>query len=234
MILECRNLTKSYRGKRAVSNLNVRLEEGKIYGLLGENGSGKTTWMKMMAGLAKPSQGEIFYNGHPLNYMDKNEIAYMATESFYYDYMKVSDVEKYYADFFQDFNPQKFKELIARFGLDGQMKARNLSSGMNAKLRIAATLARDAKLCMLDEPLNGVDYKAREDIISIIVEEADENRTFVISTHLIEEVESFVEKAIFIKNGELIKLVDLEQERAAGGRSLAEIYISVMSGGEKC
>ena len=82
MILECRNLTKSYRGKRAVSNLNVRLEEGKIYGLLGENGSGKTTWMKMMAGLAKPSQGEIFYNGHPLNYMDKNEIAYMATESF--------------------------------------------------------------------------------------------------------------------------------------------------------
>ena len=146
MILECRNLTKSYRGKRAVSNLNVRLEEGKIYGLLGENGSGKTTWMKMMAGLAKPSQGEIFYNGHPLNYMDKNEIAYMATESFYYDYMKVSDVEKYYADFFQDFNPQKFKELIARFGLDGQMKARNLSSGMNAKLRIAATLARDAKL----------------------------------------------------------------------------------------
>ena len=228
MILECRNLTKSYRGKRAVSNLNVRLEEGKIYGLLGENGSGKTTWMKMMAGLAKPSQGEIFYNGHPLNYMDKNEIAYMATESFYYDYMKVSDVEKYYADFFQDFNPQKIKELIARFGLDGQMKARNLSSGMNAKLRIAATLARDAKLCMLDEPLNGVDYKAREDIISIIVEEADENRTFVISTHLIEEVESFVEKAIFIKNGELIKLVDLEQERAAGGRSLAEIYISVM------
>ena len=228
MILECRNLTKSYRGKRAVSNLNVRLEEGKIYGLLGENGSGKTTWMKMMAGLAKPYQGEIFYNGHPLNYMDKNEIAYMATESFYYDYMKVSDVEKYYADFFQDFNPQKFKELIARFGLDGQMKARNLSSGMNAKLRIAATLARDAKLCMLDEPLNGVDYKAREDIISIIVEEADENRTFVISTHLIEEVESFVEKAIFIKNGELIKLVDLEQERAAGGRSLAEIYISVM------
>lgn len=228
MILECRNLTKSYRGKRAVSNLNVRLEEGKIYGLLGENGSGKTTWMKMMAGLAKPSQGEIFYNGHPLNYMDKNEIAYMATESFYYDYMKVSDVERYYADFFQDFNPQKFKELIARFGLDGQMKARNLSSGMNEKLRIAATLARDAKLCMLDEPLNGVDYKAREDIISIIVEEADENRTFVISTHLIEEVESFVEKAIFIKNGELIKLVDLEQERAAGGRSLAEIYISVM------
>ena len=124
MILECRNLTKSYRGKRAVSNLNVRLEEGKIYGLLGENGSGKTTWMKMMAGLAKPSQGEIFYNGHPLNYMDKNEIAYMATESFYYDYMTVSDVESYSVVFFQFFNPLECKTLISRSALDGTMSVR--------------------------------------------------------------------------------------------------------------
>ena len=220
MMLECRNLTKTYRGKKAVSNLSIRLDAGKIYGLLGENGSGKTTWMKMTAGLTKPSQGTILYEGHLL--------AYMSTESFFYDYMKVADVGKYYADFFKDFDEKKFEELIRRFGLEDSMKARNLSSGMNAKLRIAATLSRDARLCMLDEPLNGVDYKAREDIISLILEEADENRTFVISTHLIEEVETFIEEAIFIRNGELVKLVNLEQERAAGGRSLAEIYLSVM------
>ena len=228
MILECRNLTKTYRGKKAVSDLSIRLDEGKIYGLLGENGSGKTTWMKMAAGLTKPTQGEILYNGHLLGYRDKSEIAYMSTESFFYDYMKVEDVGKYYADFFEDFDEKKFEELIRRFGLEDSLRARNLSSGMNAKLRIAATLSRDARLCMLDEPLNGVDYKAREDIISLILEEADENRTFVISTHLIEEVETFIEEAIFIRNGELVKLINLEQERAAGGRSLAEIYLSVM------
>lgn len=227
-MLECRNLTKTYRGKKAVSDLSIRLDAGKIYGLLGENGSGKTTWMKMAAGLTKPSQGEILYEGHLLGYRDKSEIAYMATESFFYDYMKVEDVGKYYADFFEDFDRKKFGELVRRFGLEDSMKARNLSSGMNAKLRIAATLSRDSRLCMLDEPLNGVDYKAREDIISLILEEADENRTFVISTHLIEEVETFIEEAIFIRNGELVKLVNLEQERAAGGRSLAEIYLSVM------
>ena len=227
-MLECRNLTKTYRGKKAVSNLSIRLDAGKIYGLLGENGSGKTTWMKMAAGLTKPSQGEIIYEGHLLGYRDKSEIAYMSTESFFYDYMKVEDVGKYYADFFEDFDEKKFEELIRRFGLEDSLRARNLSSGMNAKLRIAATLSRDASLCMLDEPLNGVDYKAREDIISLILEEADENRTFVISTHLIEEVETFIEEAIFIRNGELVKLVNLEQERAAGGRSLAEIYLSVM------
>lgn len=227
-MLECRNLTKTYRGKKAVSDLSIRLDAGKIYGLLGENGSGKTTWMKMAAGLTKPSQGEILYEGHLLGCRDKSEIAYMATESFFYDYMKVEDVGKYYADFFEDFDRKKFGELVRRFGLEDSMKARNLSSGMNAKLRIAATLSRDSRLCMLDEPLNGVDYKAREDIISLILEEADENRTFVISTHLIEEVETFIEEAIFIRNGELVKLVNLEQERAAGGRSLAEIYLSVM------
>ena len=227
-MLECRNLTKTYRGKKAVSNLSIRLDAGKIYGLLGENGSGKTTWMKMAAGLTKPSQGEIIYEGHLLGYIDKSEIAYMSTESFFYDYMKVEDVGKYYADFFEDFDEKKFEELIRRFGLEDSLRARNLSSGMNAKLRIAATLSRDARLCMLDEPLNGVDYKAREDIISLILEEADENRTFVISTHLIEEVETFIEEAIFIRNGELVKLINLEQERAAGGRSLAEIYLSVM------
>ena len=228
MTLECRNLTKIYRGKKAVSDLSIRLDEGKIYGLLGENGSGKTTWMKMSAGLTKPTQGEILYNGHLLGYRDKSEIAYMSTESFFYDYMNVADVGKYYADFFEDFDRKKFEELVRRFGLEDSLKARNLSSGMNAKLRIAATLSRDSRLCMLDEPLNGVDYKAREDIISLILEEADENRTFVISTHLIEEVETFIEEAIFIRNGELVKLVNLEQERAAGGRSLAEIYLSVM------
>lgn len=228
MTLECRNLTKIYRGKKAVSDLSIRLDEGKIYGLLGENGSGKTTWMKMSAGLTKPTQGEILYNGHLLGYRDKSEIAYMSTESFFYDYMNVADVGKYYADFFEDFDRKKFEELVRRFGLEDSLKARNLSSGMNAKLRIAATLSRASRLCMMDEPLNGVDYKAREDIISLILEEADENRTFVISTHLIEEVETFIEEAIFIRNGELVKLVNLEQERAAGGRSLAEIYLSVM------
>ena len=92
MTLECRNLTKIYRGKKAVSDLSIRLDEGKIYGLLGENGSGKTTWMKMSAGLTKPTQGEILYNGHLLGYRDKSEIAYMSTESFFYDYMNVADV----------------------------------------------------------------------------------------------------------------------------------------------
>lgn len=228
MILECKDLTKTFVGKRAVSNVNLSLEKGRIYGLLGENGSGKTTWMKMIAGLTKPSSGEILYKGHPLCSRDKAEIAYMSTEPFFYDYMKVSDVGQYYEDFFSDFDREKFTEIVGKIGLEDNMKVRNLSSGMSAKLKIAATLSRKAVLCLLDEPLNGIDYKAREEIISLILDEAGEENTFVISTHLLEEVESFVDEAIFIKAGEVLKVADLEQERITSGRSLADIYMDIM------
>ena len=228
MILECKDLTKTFVGKRAVSNVNLSMEKGRIYGLLGENGSGKTTWMKMTAGLTKPSSGEILYKDHPLCYRDKAEIAYMSTESFYYDYMKVEDVGQYYQDFFEDFDREKFNGLVEKAGLENRMKVRNLSSGMGAKLKIVATMSRKAVLCLLDEPLNGIDYKAREEIISLILSEAGEDNTIVISTHLLEEVESFIDEAIFIKSGEVLKVADLERERITSGRSLTDIYMDVM------
>ena len=227
-MLECAGLSKTYRMKQAVAGISLRLEEGKIYGLLGENGSGKTTWMKMIAGLTKPTSGKIIYEGHGLCCGDKAEIAYMSTEPFFYDYMRVSDVGKYYQDFFEDFDPEKFDGMCGKMGLEPAMKVRELSSGMNAKLKIAATLARNARLFLLDEPLNGIDYKAREEIVSLILEEAGGKNTFVISTHLIDEIESFVDEALFVKNGELLRVVDLEKERIASGRSVTDIYMEIM------
>ena len=178
--------------------------------------------MKMAAGLTKPTEGEILFEGHPLSYYDKASIAYMSTEPFFYSYMKVKDVETYYADFFEDFDREQFRKTIERLGLNSEMKASAMSSGMNAKLKAAA------ELILLDEPLNGVDYKAREEIIALILEEADENRTMVISTHLIEEVESFIEDAIFIKDGQLVDVVNVETERMTTGNSLAELYLQKM------
>ena len=219
MMLECRELTKWFGTKEAVAGLTLNLDKGKIYGLLGENGSGKTTWMKMVAGLTKPGRGEILYEGHPIGWRDKASIAYMATEPFFYDFMKVS---------FDDFDRKKYEKTTKAMGLEPDMKVRNLSSGMSAKLKLAATLARKAELYLLDEPLNGIDYKAREEIISLILEEADGENTFVISTHLLEEVESFIEYAIFIKDGHLADKVNLESERMKSGRSLTELYTDIL------
>ena len=122
----------------------------------------------------------------------------------------------------------KFLKLVSRVGLDENLKIRALSTGMSAKLKVVATLARHASLYLLDEPLNGVDYKAREEIVSIILEEAVENNCFVISTHLIEEVESFIDDAIFVKNGEILLQTETEHERLENGKSISDIYMEIM------
>ena len=152
----------------------------------------------------------------------------MSTEPFFYDFMTVKSVGEYFQDFFEDFDMDKFLKLVSRVGLDENLKIRALSTGMSAKLKVVATLARHASLYLLDEPLNGVDYKAREEIVSIILEEAVENNCFVISTHLIEEVESFIDDAIFVKNGEILLQTETEHERLENGKSISDIYMEIM------
>lgn len=227
-MLECIALGRRYGRKTAVSDLNLMLDAGKIHVLLGENGSGKTTFLKMAAGLLRPSRGQILFQGHPLSWRDRAKISWLSTESVFYDSMRVSDVEQYYADFFPDFDRERFFILTQKLGLTDNPKVRNLSSGSGAKLRIAAALSRRAELFLLDEPLNGIDYKAREEIISLILETADETNAFVISTHLLDEIESFADRALFLKEGRLICDVDPEEERECTGRSIVELYREIM------
>ena len=110
MILESREVTKKYGGKTAVNQVSLQLEQGLVYAMLGPNGSGKTTWMKMVAGLVKPTSGEILYQGNPIGKESKAEIAYMSTEPYFYNWMSVADVGKYYEDFFQDFSMEKYRQ----------------------------------------------------------------------------------------------------------------------------
>lgn len=224
MLLECRGLKKSYGRKQAVRDMTLNLEQGKIYGLLGPNGSGKTTWMKMVAGLVKDWDGSISFEGHSLTYKDKAKIAYMSTEPFFYSYMKIRDVGKYYADFFEDFSKERFEELLVRMDLDPKDKARTLSSGMAAKLKLAATLARDAKLYLLDEPLNGIDLVARDHVMQTIEEVCDARHTIVMSTHLVDEIEPVIDDAVFVREGQIEVQGSVEELRQKYGLSIVDLY----------
>lgn len=223
-MLESRKVVKRYMSKTAVNGVSFDVEPGKIYALLGPNGSGKTTWMKMVAGLIKPTSGEILFKGNPIGIESKKKIAYMSTEPFFYNYMTIKDVGKYYQDFFADFSMGRYEELLARMELNMSDKAKNLSSGMAAKLKIAATLARKAELYLLDEPLNGIDIIAREHIINTILESAEENTTIVISSHLVDELEKIIDNAVFIKNGNLVLEGEAESIRIQRGKSIVELY----------
>ena len=223
-MLESKEITKKFGAKTAVDHISLRIEPGYIYAMLGPNGSGKTTWMKMAAGLTKPTSGEMLYDGRPVDVESRKHIAYMSTEPYFYAWMTVGDVGRYYQDFFEDFSLFHFQELLKRMELTEDMKTKSLSSGMMAKLKIAVTMARDAKVIMLDEPLNGIDLIAREDIIRSITEAAGQDKAILVSSHLVDELETVADYAVFIREGHLVEGDNVEESRMEAGKSIVERY----------
>lgn len=233
-MLECREITKIYGRKAAVDHVSFKLEPGKIYAMLGPNGSGKTTLMKMAVGLVKPNSGEFLYNGEPVGPKSRREVAYMSTEPYFYNWMTVKDVGKYYEDFFDDFSMETYHRLISQMELSEDMKTKSLSSGMMAKLKIAVTMARHAKVYLLDEPLNGIDLLARDAIIRCVLEAAGEDTTLVISSHLVDELEKVADAAIFIKESHLVEMCGVEELREERGKSVVDLYREIYGhGGEQ-
>ena len=234
-MLKSEAVTKVFGQKTAVDQVSLVLEEGHIYAMLGPNGSGKTTWMKMAAGLCKPSSGRVTFNGEPVGIKSRASIAYMSTEPYFYQWMTIEDVGRYYQDFFADFSMEKYAELLSRFELDMKLKTKALSSGMMAKAKIAVTLARDAKVWMLDEPFNGIDLLARDRIKEVIIASAGPDKLLLLSSHLVEEMEAIADRAVFLREGQLVKTVDVEESRTQTGHSIADEYRQIYGwhGGEQ-
>ena len=215
---------KKYGGKMAVANITTDIVPGKIYALLGSNGSGKTTFMKMVAGLVKPTNGTITFNGMPIGDETKKYIAYMPTESFYYNYMTCRDAGKFYKDFYQDFDEIKYYGLLQEMNLDPNMKVSKMSSGMTAKAKLALTLSRNSSIIMLDEPLNGIDIIARDKVIETVLRSASPNNAIIMSSHLVDELEKIIDYAIFVRQGQVVLQGDAEELRTQHGKSIVDMY----------
>jgi ABC-2 type transport system ATP-binding protein len=213
-----------FGSKAAVDQVSLTLVPGHIYAMLGPNGSGKTTWMKMAAGLIKPTSGEVWFDGKPVDIDSRRYVAYMSTEPYFYSWMSAKDVGKYYGDFFEDFSYERYVKLLSSMELSENLKTRALSSGMMAKLKVAVTLARDARVYMLDEPFNGIDLLARDEIRATILQYATEDKLLLMSSHLVEEMEAVADRAVFIKEGRLVENIELETMRDEQGVSMADRY----------
>ncbi len=223
-MLECRDITKKYGSKAAVDHVSLALKPGHIYALLGPNGSGKTTLMKMAVGLVKPNDGGFYYEGKPVDKDSRRAISYMPTEAYFYDWMTAEDVGKYYSDFFEDFSMERYRYLLEQMELEPKKRTKALSSGMMAKLKVAAAMARRAEVYLLDEPLNGIDLLARDLIIRLVLEECSKDTALVISSHLVEELESVVDMVLFLKEGRLVLTGDTEELRTERGKSVVDLY----------
>lgn len=223
-MLKFEHVVKGYDTKRALDDLTVAFEPGKVYALVGPNGSGKSTMMKSAAGLVKITSGSLTYKGMPIGVESKKHIAYMSTEPFYYDYMRIQDVKTFHKDFFADFDPDLFDRLLTFMELTPNLKMRALSSGMAAKLKIAVTLSRRAEVIMLDEPLNGIDLIGRDQIIHTVIQATGNGATFIISSHLFDELEPIVDNVVMMKHGKLVLEGELESIRAQYGKSISDLY----------
>jgi len=227
--LKTEKLSKKFGSITAVNDADIVLEKGKIYGLLGPNGSGKSTFMKLAAGLLHQSKGAIYVAGEKISIASKAQIAYMPTEPYFYDYMKISTVGRFHEDFYEDFDAAEYERLITHMGLEMSMKVNALSSGMSAKLKLAASMARDAKLFMLDEPLNGIDLVARDLIMESIIKKANEDNIMLLSSHLIDVLENILDEVIFIKEGSIVVSGDTESIREKNGKSIVDLYKEVFA-----
>ena len=224
-MLDFQNVSKKYLRRAALDDVSLTLPEGRTGLLLGPNGSGKTTMMKLIAGLAQPTSGKVLFKGEPIGPGSKAHIAYMPTENYFYNYMTLRDAGRYYADFFEDFNARKFARLLGEMDLDERDRIRQLSSGMAAKLRLALVLSRAADLMMFDEPLNGVDITTRVEVIDAILANRKAGRTMLISTHLVDELEDVVDWVVFLKKGKLV--AQGPKDEVCRDTTLKDMYLQV-------
>ncbi len=227
VILSTADLTKKYAGIPAVNNASLELQSGRIYGLLGPNGSGKSTLMKMAAGLVHPTSGSVKVLGRNVTPDIREHVVYMPTEPYFYDYMTIRTVGRFNEDFYKGFGFETYGELVQSMGLRLEMKLSQLSSGMAAKLKLAVALSRDAKLVMLDEPLNGIDLIARDVVLSSIIKKSNDNNTVLISSHLVDVVENILDDVIFIKDGSIVLTGNAEEVRQTHGKSIVDLYKEV-------
>lgn len=230
-MLKCENLVKVYSGCRAVDGLNLELDAGRIYALLGPNGSGKSTFMKMVVGLIKPTEGKIYLDGEEISDKTRAIITYMPTENYFYNYMRIKDIASFYKDFYNDFDEDRMYGLLDRMELHFDGKVRNMSTGMLAKLKVAVAMARNSRVILLDEPLNGIDIIAREQVMNTITGYNSEDKIIIVSSHLVDELEHAAGGAVFIKDGRVVMAGNTEDIRSYNdNKSLVDLYKEIYGG----
>ena len=224
-ILVCKNLKKSYKDTPAIDGLDLEIEKGKVVGLLGPNGSGKSTLLKLIVGLLKKDDGEILIAGDTPSH--KTKISYLPDSYYLFDNIKVSEAVDMYEDFYKDFDRQKCESLIQLLKIPTDKSTKDLSKGLRERLLISLTLARNAEIYILDEPVDGVDSVAMQAVINIIIDNMGKGKTFIITTHQISDLENLFEDVVFLNKGKVLIHKDANEIRQENNLDLSDYYKEV-------
>ncbi len=227
-LLKVRDLKKSYGDHAVLKGVSYDIEQGKIVGLLGPNGCGKTSMIKSIVGLINDYEGKILVNGKEPGVESKKIIAYLPEKNYLPAWMTPKSAIKYMADFYDNFDMQKALDMAARFELPMKQKIKTMSKGQQEKLQLLLVMSRKADLYILDEPLGGVDLVSREFILDTIMKNHAENSTILLSTHLIYDIEKVLDRVLMVKDGKLVVNTDVSKI-TADGKTVEDLFREVFS-----
>lgn len=223
-LLEIKHLHKKYGNKEVLKDINLTIPRGKIIGLLGKNGTGKTTLIKLINDLLTPTKGTILVEGKEIGVETKKIISYLPERTYLDKGLKVNEAIKYFKDFYDNFDDVKAIDLLKDLNIPLDLKISKMSKGMQEKLQLVLVLSRNASLYILDEPLGGVDPATRDYILDTILNNFNEGASVIISTHLISDIERVLDEVIFIDDGQIILTEDADKLRSKEKSSIDDIF----------
>lgn len=226
-IVSIKGLTKKYSNFVALKNIDLEIPKGKIIGLLGPNGSGKTTFIKVLANLLMKYNGEVKIDAKELGVETKKIVAYLPDKDCLDKNWTFRDAISYFKDFYEDFDVEKAHKLIRKLNIPIDKKFKALSKGTREKLQLILVLSRKAKLYLFDEPIAGVDPVARDIVFKLITENMDKDASAIISTHLILDIEEYLDFVIFLKDGEVVLRNDAKKLKESTGKTINEVFKEV-------
>ena len=226
-LIDIEHLSKSYGKNKVLEDISVSFEGGNIIGLLGPNGSGKTSLIKIMTGLINDYEGSVKIDGHSPDPYTKSIVAYLPEKTYLADWMRPVDAVNYFADFYEDFDKAKAVSMINSFRLPMKQKIKSMSKGMREKLQLVLVMCRKARLYLLDEPIGGVDPAARDYILNTIIRNYNEDATMILSTHLIHDIEAVFDDVVMIGGGHIVLAGSVDAIREERDKSIDTIFREV-------
>ena len=226
-LVTCKELTKAYGKMTALNRVSLEIESGHIIGLLGPNGSGKTTFIKLLNGLLTPTSGELYVKKLPVGIESKKIISYLPDQTYLNMNNTVKEVMDYFCAFYADFEPERAYRMLESLQIDPKARLKTMSKGTKEKVQLILVMSRRAELYVLDEPIAGVDPATRDYILHTILTNYDPDASVLISTHLISDIENILDQVIFIKEGQICLQASVDDIRMQHQTSIDALFREV-------
>ena len=226
-LVTCKELTKAYGKMTALNRVSLEIESGHIIGLLGPNGSGKTTFIKLLNGLLTPTSGELYVKKLPVGIESKKIISYLPDQTYLNMNNTVKEVMDYFCAFYADFEPERAYRMLESLQIDPKARLKTMSKGTKEKVQLILVMSRRAELYVLDEPIAGVDPATRDYILHTILTNYDPDASVLISTHLISDIENILDQVIFIKEGQICLQASVDDIRMQHQKSIDALFREV-------